>query len=135
MDKMNIYTSLFEPGQELAVMRWPLLHGKLMSSNIGYGVVAGKSDSPSEVVLGGHAATVCSCDSDGDAVILCPDKDIVELGRRIYEQGTEALGKNHTRKKSSMFELNDVIIDNLFSASVGTGTMSMVACHHADQFA
>lgn len=118
-----IKTSLFPIGTELAVARYPLLEGR----NIGYGTVIERSLSPTEVILGSKIAGITNSDSDGDAVMLMDDPVRVALAKRIEEERTKTISKNLEKLNSSLFELNDVIAKNLFTASVGMATLAMVA--------
>ena len=123
-EEIFIKTKLFPVGTELAIARYPLLEG----ANIGYGVVMEESDSISEVSIGRKIAEITNSDSDGDCLLLMDEPERVAIAKRIHENPHERISKNHTRLHSSLFELNDVIVKNLFSASIGSATMAMVAC-------
>lgn len=122
--KWLVKTLLYPPGTEVCIMRYPILEGR----NVAYGVVVGPSDSLSEVSCGYGIAQICAMDSDGDAVIITDEPRRVELARRLRDQEQEVIHKNHRRLKSSLYELPDVLIKNLFSAGVGTATLCTVAC-------
>lgn len=120
----EIKTSLYPIGTELAIARYPLLEGR----NIGYGVVSGPSDSPTEISIGKKIAEMTASDSDGDCVLVMDDPTRVKLAKELNDNKQEIIKKNHTRKCSSLFEIKDAIIENLFSAGIGGATMSMVSC-------